>query len=749
MPTQIHEVGFLWLIPAFPLFGALVNLLLVGRRLPKGGDPLSGWIGVGFMAPAFILGAYAFSLLLGLPADERFLLDHRWTMIDIGVMKVNMAFAVDALSGVMLLVVTGVGTLIHIYAVGYMAHDHYGSNWRFFGYLNLFCFFMLLLILGDNFIVMFFGWEGVGLCSYLLISYYYKETHLGGDPPALPPPQSGAKAFIVNRVGDFAFIVGLFILFWGLGGSWEAQGSGGAYSMLDGGQFTVTFRELAEILADGEVRHRMLSETFLSMSLITAVGVFMFIGATGKSAQIPLYIWLPDAMAGPTPVSALIHAATMVTAGVYMIARLNFIYALSPTAMTVVATTGAATALFAATVGFFQWDIKKVLAYSTVSQLGFMFMGVGVGAFFTGIFHVMTHAFFKACLFLGSGSVIHGCHHEQDMRRMGGLAKYMPHTYRTYLAATLAIAGFPLITAGFWSKDEILWNVFANPHTLVPGPVLWFIGVMAAGGTSFYMMRTVGMTFSGEYRGGDGHGHAADAHGEADHGDDGHGHDDHGHGGGLPHESPITMTGVLMVLAGLSIVGGFVNIPELWGPLAFPAFHHWIDGVIPAYAAEALAVGKVHHSHAVEWGLMAFTVAVGLGSLFLGYKMYWNKPVEMEWLERLSPGFYRKVFLKYEVDEAYDRWIVEPFLSLCSNLARFDTNVVDGFVNLVGRVFARVGQLDAWIDATFVDGAVNGMGDVVAAGAQQLRRVQSGRIQGYAFGMVAGLMTLLVLYQFA
>ena len=726
MHHGIHHVHYLWLIPLLPLLGAATNIL-VGHKLAKGmGERVNGWIAVSAMLGAFGIAVYAFVELLGLGGHGGLLLDHRWEMLSVGQLTVNLAFAVDPLSAVMLLVVTGIGTLIHVYATGYMAGDHYESNWRFFGYFNLFIFFMLLLVLGDNFIVMFFGWEGVGLCSYLLISYYYRDTEPKGEPPALPPAPSGMKAFVVNRIGDFAFIVGLFLLFWGLGGTWE----GGGYS-LTGGKFSVTFREVAEIVGNPSVREHLLTETFLGMSLVTAACIFFFIGATGKSAQIPLFVWLPDAMAGPTPVSALIHAATMVTAGVYMIARLNFLFALSPTAMTVVAAGGAATALFAATIGFFQWDIKKVLAYSTVSQLGFMFMGVGVGAFFAGVFHLMTHAAFKACLFLGSGSVIHGCHHEQDMRKMGGLKKYMPLTYWTYLLATLAIAGVPLFS-GFFSKDEILWNVFANQNTYIPGPVLWFVGVLAAGCTSFYMMRTVGMTFSGDYRGGES--------GHNDH-ESSHDDDEHGHGH-TPHESPRAMTWVLAALAFLAIVLGFVGVPAVLG--GSNHFHHFLHPVLPKYAEDALQFA--HYPHVVEYLAMAFTICIGLGGLFLGYKMYWNRYNETEWLAKISPRAHHFLVWKYKIDEAYDWAVKLPLIRGCANLARFDNNVIDGCVNLAGRVVRGVSYIDAWIDARLVDGSVNLVGDWVQDISRALRTLQTGRIQSYAYGLMAGLVSLLILY---
>ncbi len=425
--------GFLWLIPALPLAGFLVNGLW---RLPR---PLAGLVGCAGPAGALALSVAA---ALGGPAHERLF---EW--IGAGTLSIPFGLRVDALSAVMILVVTGVGTLIHVYSVEYMREDEGFS--RYFAYLNLFMFSMLILVLADSAVLMFLGWEGVGLCSYLLIGFWYRD---------LKNADAGKKAFVTNRVGDVGFLLGLFCL-------WEIYG-------------TLEFAGMAARPAPQGV-------------WAAAAGYLLFLGATGKSAQIPLYVWLPDAMAGPTPVSALIHAATMVTAGVYMIARMNFLYALSPAAMTVVASVGALTALFAGTIGVAQNDIKKVLAYSTVSQLGFMFMGVGVGAFAAGIFHLFTHAFFKACLFLGSGSVIHGMGGEQDIRKMGGLRSKMPWTFATFAVATLAIAGIPPL-AGFFSKDEILWQTFRTHNLLFPGWILWGVGALAALCTAFYMTRPVG-----------------------------------------------------------------------------------------------------------------------------------------------------------------------------------------------------------------------------------------------------------------
>src|SRR5919108_6439302 len=458
-PIQTDYVR--WIV-FLPLIGAIINGLLGSAIQKRMGKGAISFIACAPVILAFGLSLTAFIALTGLPAEQRFLIDRLYTWIELGSLKVDMAFWVDPLSAVMILVVTGVGGLIHIYATGYMHEDN--AFWRFFAYLNLFTAAMLTLVTGDNLLVMFVGWEGVGLCSYALIGFWYQDHNNA---------RAGNKAFIVNRVGDFGFVLGVFLLFWSL----DAQGHG-----------TLTFREIARWAST------LQGQMLWGIPVVTLATLFLFVGATGKSAQIPLHVWLPDAMAGPTPVSALIHAATMVTAGVYMVARLGALYVLSPAAMAIVAIVAAATALFAATIAITQNDIKKVLAYSTVSQLGYMFLAMGVGAYAQGIFHLVTHAFFKACLFLGAGSVIHAMGGEQDMSKMGGLRKHMPRTFITYLLATLAIMGFPG-TAGFFSKDGILEEAYARG-----GPGLWLAGLCGAGLTAFYMWRQVFMTFFGESR---------------------------------------------------------------------------------------------------------------------------------------------------------------------------------------------------------------------------------------------------------
>src|SRR5579871_2012469 len=521
----------LWLIPIFPFLGFLINGLF-GRRMPKS------------LINLFAIGSVALSLawvvrtLLGLSPLEQKYVEHYYTWMQSGALNIAVDFAVDRLTAVMLLVVTGVGLLIHLYAIGYMSHE--GGYYRFFAYLNLFMFFMLVLVLGANFLLLFVGWEGVGLCSYLLIGFYFLEKFA---------TDAGNKAFIVNRIGDFGFSLAVFLI---------AKNFGS----LD---FATVFGKIAG------------SPVEAGAGVFTAISLLLLLGATGKSAQIPLYVWLPDAMAGPTPVSALIHAATMVTAGVYMIARSSQIFLHSTYALDIVALIGLATAFFAATIGLTQNDIKKVYAYSTVSQLGYMFLALGAGAFSAGIYHVMTHAFFKALLFLGAGSVIHALSGEQDLRKMGGLRKYTPITMYTLLAASLAIAGFPYFS-GFYSKDMILEAAYEH------APWMYWVGVFTAGMTAFYVFRAFFLAFMGEYRGKiESHAapaHTHDAHDHA-HGDDAHGHthddpahagpahDDHGHGG-APHESPAVMWIPLAVLAVLSVIGGWLfNIPKFLEPL-FP-----------------------------------------------------------------------------------------------------------------------------------------------------------------------------------
>ena len=591
---------------------------------------------------------------------------------------VDFAFRVDALSCAMLMVVTWIGFLIHFYATGYMSHEH--GYTRFFTYLNLFMFMMLLLVVGANYMVMFVGWEGVGLCSYLLIGFYY-DKNFAAD--------AGKKAFIVNRIGDFGFILGIFLIFNYFGTS----------------DYTKVFA-----LAS--------TQGHLYSGVATAICLLLFVGACGKSAQIPLYVWLPDAMAGPTPVSALIHAATMVTAGVYMVVRSNALFRLSPTAMAVVAIVGGLTAIFAATIGLAQNDIKKVLAYSTVSQLGYMFLAAGVGAFTAAIFHLMTHAFFKACLFLGAGSVIHGVGGEQDIRKMGGLRKYMPHTHKTMLIATVAIAGIPPL-AGFFSKDEILANAFGYSK------FIWLIGFITAGLTAFYMFRLYFMTFHGEYRGAQGH--------------DGHAHE--------PHESPRSMTGVLWVLAILSIVGGWVGWPHIWGGPHPTMFQRWHQPILLP------TLGKPFHFHAapasLEWLLVFLSVGIAAFGIFVAHRLYKRRPAVPDLLESKLGVVYRVLEQKYYVDELYDAAFVRGTLMFSTGLAWFDRYIVDGLVNLTRHVtvflFAHGSRL---FDTYVVDGLVNGLALGTARASMALRRMQSGLVQNYALVMGGGIVLLAAVYLF-
>jgi len=735
----------LGLIPLLPLVGAAYAGLFGARLQRRWQEPVIYWPAILLPWASFVIAVVAVVKLAG-AGHHTALQHHVWSWLSVGTLQVDVAFQMDRLSAVMTLVVTFVGSLIHVYSRGYMQGDP--GFWRFFSHMNLFMFAMLVLVLADNFLVMFVGWEGVGLCSYLLIGFWYRETKNA---------VAGMKAFIVNRIGDYGFSLGLFLLFWGLAlapalttGEPGDPHATPALTATEHAAATapaavetavhaptpltsVTFREVQTIVEDPARRDGILGQRVLGAGLITVVCLLFFVGATGKSAQIPLYVWLPDAMAGPTPVSALIHAATMVTAGVYLVARLHFLFAASAAAMTVVATVGALTALFAATIGLFQYDIKKVLAYSTVSQLGFMFLAAGVGAYWVAIFHLMTHAFFKACLFLGSGSVILGCHHEQDMRKMGGLRKLMPITGVTYGLAACAIAGFPLFS-GFFSKDEILWKAFDSGNLLLPGRgvVLWALAATAALCTAFYMFRSYYLTFSGTYRGGHGH----DDHG---HGDPGHGH------AHVPHESPRSMTGVLVVLAALAVGGGWIGPPALsrlpnW-------FEHWLE---PAFAGSHHLIKSAHRGHGAEMWLMLLSIVIafaGYGAARWLFKDAKN-PLPGRLLASSNQtvrGVYRTVFNKYYVDEFYDRVFVRGARGLSDLLARLDRDVVDGLVNLWGTIGRVVADVQGAIDARVVDGAVNGIGAGSVHLGRSLRRLQTGRIQSYVFGLTTGFVILVVI----
>ena len=642
---------YVGLIVLFPLIGLLVNGLF-GRKIKS--EAIVGVIGSGAVGLSFLLAAAIFVEMLGMPADGRGHVVTLFTWIAVGSLKVSASYQVDQLSILMTLVVTGVGFLIHIYSIGYMHGDR--GFWRFFTYLNLFIFAMLNLVLADNYLLMFLGWEGVGLCSYLLIGFWYDKKFPGVE--ITWTGDAGNKAFWVNRIGDFAFMLGMFLIF-------REFGSLAFSEVMEG----------SETLAVGN-------------STVFWITLLLFIGATGKSAQIPLFVWLPDAMAGPTPVSALIHAATMVTAGVYMVARNAALYALAPDTMMVVAVVGAVTAIMAASIGIAQNDIKKVLAYSTVSQLGYMFLALGVGAFTAGIFHVMTHAFFKACLFLGSGSVIHAMHEEQDIRHMGGLKKIMPKTYWTFLISSFAIAGFPPL-AGFFSKDEILWKSFADGS-----PILWVLGAAAALMTAFYMFRMVTLTFEGEPR------WAKDKH---------------------PHESPATMTVPLIVLAGLAVVGGFVGIPAVLG--GGNAIEQWLHPVF-AQAHHTLALPE-HHDHATEYLLMAISVAIGVTGFWFGRSVFQKDPEADRRIAARTGFLYKLLANKYYVDNVYHASVVRPIVKSS-----------DAFL---WRVF----------DVRIIDGFVNGLAKTTGWVSSALRYMQTGIVQNYAALVVFGIVVVLGLLIFS
>jgi len=617
----------LWIIPALPLAAVALNLLL-GDRLGKRG---TAWLACGAVGASFLFAVRAVLALAARPAADRAITETLYTWMRVGDFSADVAFLLDPLSAVMALVVTGVGFLIHVYSVGYMAHDP--SFRRFFLYLNLFMFAMLTLVLADNFLLLFVGWEGVGLCSYLLIGFWYTR------PSAA---QAGKKAFLVNRIGDFGFLLGMLTLF-----AW-----GGSLN------FERLFAAAPHVFAVGSV-----AITFATLAL--------FLGATGKSAQIPLYTWLPDAMEGPTPVSALIHAATMVTAGVYMVARCHLLFQLAPVSLETVAVIGAATALFAATIGVAQNDIKRVLAYSTVSQLGYMFFALGVGAFGAGIFHLMTHAFFKALLFLGAGSVIHALSDEQDLRRMGGLAQKLPWTHGVMLAATLAIAGLPPLS-GFFSKDEILAGAFATGHYGV-----WLAGLVGASITAFYMFRLYLLCFRGDSR----------VTPEAAH---------------HLHESPRVMIAPLVVLAILSVVGGWVGLPFQHEGHAFA---RWLAPVFAAGEAgghgAASAHGVPHLSVGAEWALIAISVAVAGFGIWLAFRVYGRSTEEP--LAQRAPALHRMLANKYWVDEFYDAIVVRPTHAVAQRLWRFwDEKIVDGSVNGLAHTFEGLSAVARLFQTGFV-----------------------------------------------
>ncbi len=685
-----------WLVPLLPFAGFLFQVFL-GRFCRK------GIVSVVSCGVVLASAGLAWKLLYDLQglADRRIVADlGPWIFVpglEDGALSVMVRhrLVVDPLTAVMILVVTNIGFLIHLYSVGYMAEDRRYA--RYFAFLNLFTGFMLILVMASNLLLMFVGWEGVGLCSYLLIGFWFEKRENAA---------AGMKAFIVNRVGDFGFTIGLLTLFVAIGTAT--------------GVWTLDFAEL-----QGNIGA-------ISGGTATLVGILLFVGATGKSAQIPLYVWLPDAMAGPTPVSALIHAATMVTAGVYMIARMNFLYVLAPGALAVIAVTGALTALFAGTIGMAQNDIKKVLAYSTVSQLGFMFLGVGVGAFAAGIFHLFTHAFFKACLFLGSGSVIHGMGGEQDIRKMGGLRAKMPWTWWTFLTASLAISGVPPL-AGFFSKDEILWRAFSSgvlPDWL--GITCWGLGAVAAACTAFYMTRLWVKTFLAP---------PAWAHGHEEAGHDAHGGGGHGHGHGEPHECPWSMRIALVVLAIGSVVVGFLGIPHALK--GHDVFGRWLEHVLKA----PVEAHGWRHSHELEYALMGASVLIALGGIVLAWVIYKRKGGEpaKAFAER-HPALYAAVLDKYRVDEAYDRAVIQPLLALNEQAGRFDNAVIDGAVNGAASAGARASNGTGYFDNEVVDAAVNAGALATQALGRRVRRLQTGNVRQYLTAALVGGLSLVAMF---
>jgi len=719
----VNFLDLIWIIPLFPLAGALL-MLLFGKLLDPQppstvavapgvehthdehdqhhdhghththghshdhhqSAPLK-WL-VGLICPGMVLISFVLSVgavwqlsqkaeriwevrqftwLAGLPFH---MMDGR-----LATFSADWGFLLDPLSAVMILIVTGIGFLIHVYSTGYMAHDN--GYYRFFGYLNLFIFFMLMLVLANNYTLLFVGWEGVGLCSYLLIGFYFQKKSAG---------DAGKKAFIVNRVGDSGFILGMLLMFSVLG--------------------TVRFLDVNAALRSGHFH----AET-AGFGVLSAMALLFFIGATGKSAQFPLYVWLPDAMEGPTPVSALIHAATMVTAGVYMVARSAALFQLTPNTSTVVAAVGAFTAILAATIALVQNDIKRVLAYSTVSQLGYMFLALGVGAYWVAIFHLFTHAFFKALLFLCSGSVIHALGGEQDMRHMGGLKNKIPITHWTMWVGSVAIAGIPGF-AGFFSKDEILWQTYSSASG---SKVLWIIGLATAGMTAFYMWRLMNMTFYGKS-------HVKPevaAH---------------------IHESPPSMTVPLVALAAGGVFAGWVGVPKLWNlGESFQAFEHWLE---PAFASAAIEAAKQGaHDASTEWILMAVSVAIAIIGIVVARYFYNHKPEIPDTLEKGLKPLHSLLCNKYYVDEIYDFLFVNGLAKGGGRvLGAFDRNEVDGAVNGAGWLTRFASTVSMWFDTWIVDGAVRLGSFTVKLLSYPVCILQTGRVQAYALFVVVGVL---------
>lgn len=617
----------LFLIPLLPLIGFLINgtwyaFFQTGKNQKPSHATIPGIIASLMIFGSFLVSLKTFISLKEMTEATRVIEQNLFSWIAVGDFKLDVALRVDSLSTLFTLVITGVGTLIHIYSIGYMGHDE--TPGKFFSYLNLFCFSMLILVMGSSLPILFFGWEGVGLCSYLLIGYWYTD---------MEKASAGKKAFIVNRIGDFGFLLGMFFIY-------------SYFGSLD-------LSKIVEMISN-EAFVKTLEETHLSLGLFsmavpTVICLLLFVGCTGKSAQIPLYVWLPDAMAGPTPVSALIHAATMVTSGVYLLARLNGLLALSHTAQLVIAIVGGLTAFFAASIAFAQNDIKKVLAYSTVSQLGYMFLACGVGAVSAGVLHVITHAFFKALMFLGAGSVIHGMHEEQDMLKMGGLKNKMPVTYVTFIIGWLAIIGFPGLS-GFFSKDDILWNAYANPHG---SKFLWVLGVLTAMMTAFYMTRLMALTFWGKSR-----------------------VDEHTH----PHESPAIMTIPLIILALFSITAGYIGIPTHW-------LEEWLSGIIPIHNPETFTAD--HHTEII---LMCVSTVLALSSALFAYFSYRNLKTAEDRKAKFK-SLHHSLENKWFIDEIYEAFFVRPIKRMSISLWKgFDIAVIDNIVLGFGRISLLSGR---------------------------------------------------------
>jgi NADH-quinone oxidoreductase subunit L len=635
---------YVGLIILFPLIGFLINGLF-GTKIKS--EKILGIIGSGSVGLSFAVAAIIFYQMISQPIENRSHIIELFNWINVGSLSINVAYQVDQLSILMTLVVTGVGFLIHVYSIGYMHGDK--GFWRFFSYLNLFIFMMLNLVLADNFLLMFLGWEGVGLCSYLLIGFWYDKKFEKSTTS-----DAAKKAFIVNRIGDFGFLLGMFLIFISFGSL----------------NFETVFAR-ASALSIGD-------------TTMFWIALLLFVGATGKSAQIPLYVWLPDAMAGPTPVSALIHAATMVTAGVYMVARASVLFALAPSVMTIVAIVGAVTAVFAASIGLVQNGIKKVLAYSTISQLGYMFLAMGVGSFAAGIFHVVTHAFFKALLFLGAGAVIHGIQDEENIQKMGGLKEHLPTTYKTFLVASLAISGIPPL-AGFFSKDEILWKTFS--HGYWP---LWILGAVSAGLTAFYMFRLLILTFEGTPR---------------------------WEKGKHPHEAPRLMTVPLILLAVLSVIGGFIGIPQSLG--GGNAIEHFLDPIFER-ANIKLEMGR-HGIEPTEYILMLISILIAVSGIYIARHVYIARKDLAEKISVKFKNIYNLLWNKYYVDEIYDAVVIKP--------------TVKGSDKYLWKIF----------DIGIIDGMVNGTAMLIGYISGQLRRIQGGVIQSYATIFVAGIIIILAI----